>query len=444
MDNFFKTYENEDVAIYEKPLIEEILQDAAMPLQGWISNSSKFNNHFEVEESKLQNVLGIQWDVEKDTFQIVLGKKFPFELEGWKPTKRNFMGALVSVFDPLGLIGPLLVQGKLFLQGLWKNKYSWDEELPVVEGNYARKLLTDFLSIDKFEFPRQVINKQCHLHVFTDASAKAYGAVAYSFDYVNQVGNVLVSKQRIAPCNKNTLTIPKLELTAVLIGCRLIKHLLTLFQFVEIYLWSDSKVVISWIHCKKCIKDIYVSNRVSEIKDIINSCQINIRHVGTNDNPADVLSRGCTVNQLIKDSSWMHGPIHLMSNPVYNVQLSVVHVSEIITEIVPCPSIAPVVPLSEYSTYAKAYAVTKNVLLFGHSQRDPLEALIYQEQRQHTPSLYAYVTNTNTKVTPDIKETARQLNLIFVNNTLCCKGRVEKSDLDEHTHTPYFLRGKVS
>lgn len=128
-----------------------------------------------------------------------------------------------------------------------------------------------------------------------------------------------------------------------------------------------------------------------------------------------------------------------MSNPVDNLSVSFVNVNEIVAEIVPCPSTAPVVPLSDYSTYTKAYAVVKTLLSFCKSNRDPLEALIYQEQRQHTLSLYNFVANPNTTVTPDIKETAKQLNLVLINNTLRCKGRIEKGDLDVHTHTPYFL-----
>lgn len=94
--------------------------------------------------------------MENETLLIALGKKFPSDLSNWKPTKRNFMGALVSIFDPLGLLGPLLVNAKLFLQNLWRQKYSWDEILPTDEGNYARKTLPNFSGINNFSFPRQL------------------------------------------------------------------------------------------------------------------------------------------------------------------------------------------------------------------------------------------------------------------------------------------------
>ena len=69
-------------------------------------------------------MLGLQWDIQEDTLSVVISKKFPSQLHLWKPTKRNFLSALVSVFDPLGLLGPLLIAGKIFVQLLWKLKVS--------------------------------------------------------------------------------------------------------------------------------------------------------------------------------------------------------------------------------------------------------------------------------------------------------------------------------
>ena len=72
---------------------------------------------------------------------------------------------------------------------------------------------------------------------FSDASTKAYGAAAYVYSVTNS--SLLLSKSRVAPCKNQSLTIPKLELTAILIGCRLISHLLKLFRFMEVILWTD-------------------------------------------------------------------------------------------------------------------------------------------------------------------------------------------------------------
>ena len=128
------------------------------------------------------------------------------------------------------------------------------------------------------------------LHVFVDASSRAYGAAAYTINSNNHCSNLLISKARVAPCRENCLTIPKLELTASLVGTRLIQYLTLIFSFRKLYLWSDSKVAISWVTSDKEVKDIYVANRVAEIKTLISNHNITVMYVPTKDNPADHLS----------------------------------------------------------------------------------------------------------------------------------------------------------
>ena len=127
--------------------------------------------------------------------------------------------------------------------------------------------------------------------MFADASNRAYGAAVYTVNDTHTRSNLLMSKARVAPCREDRLTIPKLELTASLIGARLIHYLTNLFKFQTIYLWSDSKVAISWIASDRDMKDIYVANRVAEIKTLINQHNVNVMYVPTKDNPADYLSR---------------------------------------------------------------------------------------------------------------------------------------------------------
>ena len=121
----------------------------------------------------------------------------------------------------------------------------------------------------EFSFPRRIVFRSVELHVFVDTSSKAYGTVAYKVDPNNNCSNLLVSKARVAPCKEDRLTIPKLELTAALIGCRLIDHINNLFVISKFFLWSDSKVVLSWINSEKDLKDVCVANRVAEIQTIV-------------------------------------------------------------------------------------------------------------------------------------------------------------------------------
>ena len=44
-------------------------------------------------------------------------------------TKRELLQVVASIFDPLGLISPFALRGKIILQDLWKQRYDWDQEV---------------------------------------------------------------------------------------------------------------------------------------------------------------------------------------------------------------------------------------------------------------------------------------------------------------------------
>ena len=198
----------------------------------------------------------------------------------------------------------------MFIQTLWKEKMGWDQNLNPDQIKVIRDILVDLQRVGEFFFPRHILHKHFELHVFADASSRAYGAAVYTLNDTCTRSNLLMSKARVATCKEDRLTIPKLELTAtltILIGARLIHYLTNLFKFQTIHLWSDSRVAISWITSDRNIKDVCVANRTAEIKTLINQHQVRVMYVPTKDNPADYLSRGCTSKQL-KSSNWLHGP----------------------------------------------------------------------------------------------------------------------------------------
>uniref|UniRef100_A0A1B0D819 Uncharacterized protein n=1 Tax=Phlebotomus papatasi TaxID=29031 RepID=A0A1B0D819_PHLPP len=73
-----------------------------------------------------------------------------------------------------------------------------------------------------------------------------------------------------------------------------------------IYAWSDSEITLSWIKRDAATWNTYVGNRVSKIhqalpKDVWG-------HVVSEDNPADVASRGISAKQLCKHELYWRGP----------------------------------------------------------------------------------------------------------------------------------------
>lgn len=123
---------------------------------------------------------------------------------------------------------------------------------------------------------------------------------------------LLCSKTRVALFKQQT--IPRLELCAALTLARLMKKVLSSLNIVfdKITYWSDSTIVLNWIQTQPSKLQVFVSNRVAEIQELTDIR--NWRHVPTEQNPADLLSRGVFPNQLRQSELWWHGPLFLSNS----------------------------------------------------------------------------------------------------------------------------------
>ncbi|GFS80589.1 integrase catalytic domain-containing protein [Trichonephila clavipes] len=152
------------------------------------------------------------------------------------------------------------------------------------------------------------------LHAFSDASEKAYGSSIYlkSISALGEVKVCLVtSKSRVSPLKQ--ISIPRLELCGAVLAAKLmkkVKEALNL-QITAVHFWSDSTIVISWIHRESRELKTFVANRVSKIHQL--SSRDQWHHIASEQNPADVLSRGLLPEELRDDSLWWHGPELLQS-----------------------------------------------------------------------------------------------------------------------------------
>ena len=118
-----------------------------------------------------------------------------------------------------------------------------------------------------------------------------------------------MSKSRLAPISPN-LTVPRLELMAALSGARLmdfIKGSLAL-ENPTVTFWTDSTDVLHWIRNRKQRK-VFVQNRVSSILQL--TAPDRWFHVKGAENPADLGTRGVSLQAMEKCELWWRGPSFL-------------------------------------------------------------------------------------------------------------------------------------
>lgn len=230
-----------------------------------------------------------------------------------KVTKRVILSAIAQIFDPLSLIGPILVVAKIIMQQLWSLNLSWDESIPQELYCKWKDYQVSLKSLNDLKIPHRIRNlhssKKIDIHGFSDASERAYGACLYAVtrDKDGKLScHFICAKTRETPLK--VLTVAKLELCAALLLARLYKSVHEAFgnRINDIHLWTDSTIVIGWIHiCPSTLKT-FVANRVSEIQAF--GLQELWHHVSSAENPADILSRGATVEELKNRDLWWHGP----------------------------------------------------------------------------------------------------------------------------------------
>ena len=303
---------------------KERLKDASFNLRKFQSNSSELEeiirNKFGEEENPKMNdknkILGIIWDKAQDKLcfdfnEIV--KRFKENA-----TKRQVIQAIASIYDPLGLVNPVIVKFKIFFQTLCKIKLDWDDLLPEELQNEWCGLINSLKEVDQLSFNRNYCYydkndpfEKIELHGFSDASTKAYGCCVY-LRYLYKSGKVKIclvtSKSRISPMTE--LTVPKLELLGALLLSRLLpvvyNALIPLLDISKTVAWIDSSVAFSWIINSEKIYKTFIQNRVSEIRRNINSDVW--RLISTKNNPADIISRGCKPMDLLNNDMWTYGP----------------------------------------------------------------------------------------------------------------------------------------
>lgn len=267
-------------------------------------------------EGERVRVLGVTWCRDDDTLSFT-GDHLP---AGVVPTKRVVLSLLARVYDPLGLLTPFTVLARCLFQELWELKLDWDEVLPDEAAEVFCRWMDGCRQLHDVKVPRCFTALSAtdwsslagvELHVFADASPKAYGSCAYlrlKQPDGSYCVSFVMSKGRVAPLRQR-LTLPRLELMACLTAAELVKlvcRALHLPEDTPCVCWSDSMIALGWLRGRPERWGVFVRNRVTQIQEL--TAPENWRHCRSEDNPADLLTRGVFADQLVTSALWFGGP----------------------------------------------------------------------------------------------------------------------------------------
>jgi hypothetical protein len=237
----------------------QIFNDAQFELHKWHSEELETDSDADHEQSIAKQqlgqttrqgeskLLGLPWNKREDTLSV----NFPDKSAS--VTKRGILGNLAQIYDPLGIVSPVTLEGKLIYREVCNQKIAWETPLPV---NIATMWkiwdsdLPESVSTQRRLASYQEPIEKVQIHAFGDARGKGVSAAVYTV-VTQESGTTLgliAAKSRIA---KQGLTIPRLELVAGHMAVNLAANVCEFLNGFpldpDIQCWLNSTVALRWI-----------------------------------------------------------------------------------------------------------------------------------------------------------------------------------------------------
>jgi len=232
-------------------------------------------------------------------------------------TKRGVLSSIARLYDPLGFLAPVVFEAKAIMQCIWQANCAWDDPLPAHIQSRWSAWIEDLPELAGIRVPRCIHvpdESTVQLLGFCDASKKGYAALAY-LRVVSSLGSVSIfyvgGKTKLAPIKSES--IPRLELCAAVLLARWLARLKLIFSsrfcITDVFAWSDSSVVLSWLTTTQVAFKVFVTHRVGKVHALLPNCVW--RYIPSPLNPADCASRGLSPRQLSGHSLYWQGPLFL-------------------------------------------------------------------------------------------------------------------------------------
>ncbi|XP_062557237.1 uncharacterized protein LOC134222109 [Armigeres subalbatus] len=328
MDDFLSGAATVEKAILLQKEVQNLLEEGGLELRKWSSNNSDVLKNVPNEalvgdatlhfgEDQRIKTLGIGWETKPDhlCIEVELSTKECI----W--TKRKIFFTIVKLYDPLGLVSPVIAWAKIRMQHLWLTAVEWDDPVPEEIASKWMDFVAQLPILNDYKVPRFIFLPDfvsIQFHVFTDASEIGYGACIYarSIDKAKQIKiELIAAKSRVAPLKR--VSLPRLELCAALLGAKLYAKVSAALKMegVSCWFWSDSMVTLHWIQAPPNTWQTFIGNRTAEIQQLTHGHSWN--HVKGTENPADLISRGMLPQDFSVTTVWRCGPSWLSNEEEY-------------------------------------------------------------------------------------------------------------------------------
>ena len=166
MDDSLDSVEEDEKGIELHHQLKSLWAKASMHARKWVSNSAKVMAV--IPEEDLATEVNIRDKKDAVTTTLVLQGNSTEDILAvpatpppfnYPITKRNALKKIATVFDPLGLVSPFIVQAKIMLQELWNRGYDWDEEVQDEVANRIQLWFLQLSSLANVRIPRCLQNQ---------------------------------------------------------------------------------------------------------------------------------------------------------------------------------------------------------------------------------------------------------------------------------------------
>lgn len=193
-------------------------------LRKWASNDPKvmeqippehraIKTQFEVKTSDSIKTLGLVWAPSSDTLS------FTIDMDSLHPksrtTKRQLLSDASKLYDPCGILSPIIIKSKIMMQDIWKTGTNWDDFVsPNIQSEWDI-YKTQLPCIEQIKIDRWLQTtpeSDISLHGFCDSSERAMACCIYLIQRSNGIvtSMLVCSKTRVAPIK--TESVPRLLL----------------------------------------------------------------------------------------------------------------------------------------------------------------------------------------------------------------------------------------